>query len=173
MIRSNRVGKRNRRLCHYWNPSGFALLAKTLDHPPPAPMASVDAAHDRWSRRTGSSDRHLFQLLHPGIDVRSDERLMPLASPRIIVTLSRQAIPFFTHDRSRAAVRSPEARRDRTRQSPARHRPWRCLADCQAMPSAEAVSLQFGQRVDSVGPAPDAAAPVSGSSSSSRAPGYR
>ena len=29
---------------------------------------------------------------------------MPLASPRIIVTLSSQAVPFFTHDRSRAAI---------------------------------------------------------------------
>src|SRR5208337_108016 len=72
---------------------GFCLLVKTLDYPPPAPMASVNAVHDRWPRWiprsspkqvyglgsrcdrrvlwiVGSTDRHLIQLCHPGVNAR-------------------------------------------------------------------------------------------------------
>src|SRR5882757_442167 len=48
------------------------------------------------------------------------DRLVPAALPRVIVADTGQAIPLFNHGRNHAVVRSPEARKDRVRQSPAR-----------------------------------------------------
>src|ERR1700723_3128289 len=48
------------------------------------------------------------------------DRLVPAALPRVIVADISQAVPLFNHGRNHAVARSPEARKDRIRQSPAR-----------------------------------------------------
>jgi hypothetical protein len=81
----------------------------------------------------GSSDRHLIQLFHPGINARFS--WLPAASADCH---SRRRGPcqsgylVVQSGRNHVAVRSPEARRDRDHISPATLRRWRCRASSPA-----------------------------------------
>src|SRR5208283_122204 len=77
----------------------------------------------------------------------SDDQLKLVALPRVIVAHADRAIPLFNHGRSLAVVRSPEARKDRTRRPPARPPPLRCPADCPAVRLARNYTPPGGSRV--------------------------
>lgn len=102
---------------------------------------TIERLREPWLQRVlpilGSTDRHLTQLFHPGINARRDSLGDIFAAfPCVIVAYASQAIPLFSHRRSHTAVQSPEARQDRDRRLPATRRRWRCCADCPATPPA-------------------------------------
>jgi len=101
----------------------------------------------------GSTDRHLIQLLHPGTLARL-RRCAANAGPatHVIVTHAARAIPLLNHVRSPLAVRPPEARRDRVRQSrvgPSRRFSGRSssLSAYSTWRSMSAVIVSFQRRI--------------------------
>ena len=90
-----------------------------------AGTGSLDHRFDRSSSHSALSSRHRRALPAAGGDDRR-------ALVRVIVTRAVWAISVFNHGRSRAAVGSPEARRDRVRRSHARPRRSHCRVDCRA-----------------------------------------
>ena len=94
----------------------------------------------RAFRIVNSTDRHLCQLLHPGIHAwlrwRSAVADYPTTRPRGPFGLAGRAIWLVNHGRNPVAVRSSEAPRDRARQLPVTPRPWCHLADCPGSASS-------------------------------------
>ena len=86
---------------------------------------SLDRRFDRSSSHSALSPRH--QRTRAAFTGRYRQ-----AAARVIVAHAVWAILLFNHGRSLVAVRSPEAQRDRIRQSPARHRREHCPVDCLA-----------------------------------------
>src|SRR5882757_1470934 len=117
-----------------------AIRPQTIERlrEPLVSTGSPDRRFDRYvisvSSRTLASTR-----------VSGGDRLIPVTFARVIVTRAGRAIRLINHGRNRVAVRSPEAQRDRDRQSPATRQPWRHLADCPA-------GLQASRRTPPGGP---------------------
>src|SRR5277367_2763632 len=107
---------------------GFAIRSQTAKRlrEPLVATGSPDRRFDRYVISVSSFTPALTRGSIGG-------RLKPASLPRVIVTHASRAISLFNHGRSRAAVRSPEAQKDRDRRSPLRPRPWRCPADWRAV----------------------------------------
>src|ERR1700722_2681202 len=92
---------------------------------------------------TGSPDRRFDRYVislnsHTLASTRGSggDRLIPAAWPTGIVAHAGRPIRLINHGRNRVVVRSPEAQRDRDRQSPVTPRPCRHLSDYSAAPPA-------------------------------------
>jgi hypothetical protein len=120
---------------------GFAVRSPTIQRPQ-EPLVSTDL---RIVVRPIAISLRSFTLASTRVH---RDQLKPIALPRVIMAQADRAIPLFNLGRSLAVVRSPEARKDRTRRSPARPPPWRCPADCPAVRSASYPAAPIGRPTD-------------------------
>ena len=136
-------------------PDGFAIQSQTMSglRRAVARSGSLDRRFDRSSSHSALSPRHQRALQRIG--------RKPCRRSRVIVAHANWAIRLFNHGRSRAAVRSPEDQRDRTRLSPATPPPSRCPADYQARrPASGYILLDLHKSGNRIIPALVAAAAI-------------